>query len=719
MDNNKIKSRIEKLRQEIDRHRYAYHVLDAPEIADTVYDSLFEELLALEKEFPEFQSATSPTQRVGGKPLKSFRKIRHAQKQWSFDDVFDYNELIEWDAKVKRLIEKSAINQNLNDKNTRYDLEYCCELKIDGLKIILTYENGKFFLGATRGDGAVGEDVTHNLRTIQSIPLELNEKIDATVVGECWLSKKELERINKERQEKGEALFANARNAAAGTIRQLDPKIAAGRRLDSFMYDIDNLIVNSQKSKVKSVETQVEELELLKKLGFKVNAGYKLCKNIAEVQKFYEQWTNKKDKQDYEIDGIVVKINSRDLQEALGYTGKAPRWGIAYKFPAARVSTVVEDIKVQVGRTGALTPVAHLRPVKVAGSTVSRATLHNEDEIRRLDVRIGDTVVIHKAGDVIPEVVEVVKNLRSGKEKIFHMPAKCLICGSAVERQETGSKNKEASAATYCTNPKCFAVECEQIIHFVSRKGFDIVGFGEKIVQQLMNEGLVSNVADIFELKIGDLEPLERFAEKSAQNLVEAIEKSKKIALEKFLYALGIRYVGEESALLIAKAINKEFSIFNFQFSNKSQISNDQKNTIKDLSDIINVFPKITKENWLEIKGIGDKSAESLTEWFNNKENLELLKRMSKLGVDINIPKLQITNSKLQGQTFVLTGELSGFTRDEAKDMIRKRGGDISSSVSKKTDYVVAGENPGSKYDKAKELGVKIINESEFKKLLG
>ena len=693
MDSNTAKNRIEKLRKEIDRHRYAYHVLDAPEIADTIYDSLYEELLALEKEFPEFKSATSPTQRVGAEPLKSFQKVRHAKQQWSFDDVFDFKELKAWDEKVRRMIEKTDSSKNNYNK-----IEYCCELKIDGLKIILTYKNGKFISGATRGDGAIGEDVTHNLKTIQSIPLELHEKIDAIVVGECWLSKKELERINKERKEKGEAFFANARNAAAGTIRQLDSRVAASRRLDSFIYDIDKLA-----DEINLPNTQVEELEFLKKLGFKVNSQYKLCKGASEIQKFYEQWTEKKNKQDYEIDGIVIKINSRLLQEALGYTGKAPRWGIAYKFPAARVSTVVEDIKVQVGRTGALTPVAHLRPVKVAGSTVSRATLHNEDEIRRLDVRIGDTVVIHKAGDVIPEVVEVVRNLRTGKEKIFRMPTKCPICGSAVERQEIGNKNKETSAATYCTNLKCFAVEREQIIHFVSRKGFDIVGFGEKIVEQLMNEGIIANAADIFELEIGDLEPLERFAEKSAQNLIEAIEKSKKITLEKFLYALGIRFVGEETAVLITQ---------NLKLITLSS-------EIKTLDNIIDIFPTVTKEQWLGIKGIGDKSAESLTAWFNEKESSKLLKRMNLFGVKIIFPeKLRIASYELRDKTFVLTGELVGFTRDEAKDMIRKRGGNISSSVSKKTDYVVAGENPGSKYEKAKELGVKIINENEFKKLL-
>ena len=713
MEKAQAKNRIEKLRKEIDRHRHLYHVLDKPEIADTAYDSLFEELLALEKQFPEFFSATSPTQRVGAEPLKSFKKVKHAHKQWSFDDVFDYQELKDWEEKIKRLIAKI---QETNTKQISNSIEYCCELKIDGLKIILNYEKGKFLQGATRGDGTVGEDVTHNLKTIQSIPLELNEEVDAIVVGECWLSKKELARINSERQKKGEALFANTRNAAAGSIRQLDPKIAAARKLDSFIYDIDNL-----SSKIKNPETQVEELELLKKLGFKVNPEYKLCKSVSEVQKFYESWTDKKSKQDYEIDGIVIKINSRKIQEALGYTGKAPRWGVAYKFPAAQVSTVVTDIKVQVGRTGALTPVAHLRPVLVAGSKVSRATLHNEDEIKRLDVRIGDTVILHKAGDVIPEIVEVVKNMRSGKEKIFHMPTKCPICGSTVKRQNvktSNAKGQEESAATYCTNPKCFAVEREQLIHFVSRKGFDIVGFGEKIVEKLMEEGLISNAADIFELKIGDLEPLERFAEKSAQNLVEAVEKSKKISLEKFLYALGIRYVGEETAVLIAKAIKTEFLIYNFQFLNKSKFSNVK---IQNLKDIINIFPKINKEEWLTIKGIGEKSAESLAVWFSDKENIKLLERLSNLGVVLQFPNEanEARNYKLAGKTFVLTGELSGLTRDEAKDMIRKKGGDVSSSVSKKTDYVVAGENPGSKYNKARELGVKVIDKKAFLSLIG
>jgi DNA ligase (NAD+) len=710
MEKQQSEKRILALRSEIDRHRRAYHVNDAPEITDTAYDSLFEELLNLEKQFPEFYSSTSPTQRVGAEPLKAFKKLRHAHQQWSFDDIFDFAGLKAWEEKTLRAINKqqdSEIKQ----------LDYACEMKIDGLKIILTYENGKLISGATRGDGMVGEDVTANLKTIQSLPLELEGNLSMTVVGECWLSKKELARINVERVALGEAQFANTRNAAAGTIRQLDSRVAASRKLDCFIYDIDEMKAESRKPKVESVglktkmpETQTDELTLLGELGFKTNKDYKLCSSIEEIQKFYESWIEKKDKQDYEIDGIVIKINSAEIQKVLGYTGKSPRWGVAYKFPAQQVTTVVEDIQVQVGRTGALTPVAHLRPVLVAGSTVSRATLHNEDEISRLDVRIGDTVVIHKAGDVIPEVVSVMKNLRTGQEQQFKMPEDCPICGGAVERKvlkvKSGKSKDEnqstESAAHYCLNLKCFAVKSQQMMHFVSRKGFDIVGFGEKIVEQLLNEGVISDAADIFELKEGDLKPLERFAERSAEKLIESIEKSKKISLEKFLFSLGIRYIGEETALLIS--------------NNQSLVISHQLN---GLADIVKYFPDVTYEQWLAVKGIGEKAAAGLVEWFNDEDNLEMLVRMEKNGVEFTDDKSQLTDDRFHGLTFVLTGELNGFTRDEAKDMIRERGGSVSSSVSKKTDYVLAGENAGSKLEKANALGVKVIGEEDFKGLIG
>lgn len=717
MEYIKAKNRIDKLRVEIDRMRYEYHVLDNPEITDEIYDSLMQELRELEEKYPEYKSQDSPSQRIGGEPLDKFQKVKHQTKQWSFDDIFDFEGLKKWEEKIERMINKNPSPTLPLEKGGK--LNYCCEVKIDGLKIILTYENGIFTRGATRGDGVIGEDVTENLKTIQSIPLKLNEPVDLIAVGECWLSNKELERINNERKKKGEALFANSRNAAAGSIRQLDPKIAASRKLNSFIYDIDYINIEHGTWNMEQLETQTDELHLLEKLGFKVNKEYKLCKNIQEIQAFYNEWSKKKVKQNYGIDGVVIKINSRKIQEALGYTGKSPRWGVAYKFPAERVTTVIEDIKVQVGRTGALTPVAHLKPVKVAGSTVSRATLHNEDEINRLDIKIGDTVVIQKAGDVIPEVVEVIKNLRTGKEKKFKMPIKCPICGGEVKREIIGLKKGKESAAHHCLNKKCFAVEKEKIIHFVSKKGFNIDGFGEKLVERFIDEGLISNFADIFELTVGDLEPLERFAEKSAQNLTEAIEKSKKINLEKFLFALGIRYVGEETAILISKnilEINKVKSQKSTLPTGRQEVKIDKGSNLFPF--ILEFFSQVTLENWLTIKGIGEKSAESLEHWFNDKENIKLLEKMSNLGIEIKAYDFESLAGKFKGKTFVLTGELSGWTRDEAKDIIRKEGGDISSSVSRKTGYVLAGENPGNKYDKAIELGVKIIGEEEFRRLL-
>lgn len=687
MEKEQTRLRIEKLREEIDRHRHAYYVLDMSSISDEAYDSLFDELENLEEQYPEYASVTSPTQRVGATPLDKFSKVRHAVLQWSFGDVFDLEGLKKWEEKILKMIDKQ------NGKGT---IEYDCELKIDGLKIILTYEKGVFVAGATRGDGVVGEDVTQNLRTIRSIPLKLTRPIDLIVGGEAWLSIKELERINEERAQKGEQLFANTRNAAAGSIRQLDSRVIAKRRLSSFIYDIEQ-IDESERPK-----TQTEELELLKDLGFKVNPEYRVCKNLSEVQEFYEEWTKRRHETDYELDGIVVKVNSQHLQDILGYTGKAPRWGIAYKFPAQQVTTVVEDIVVQVGRTGALTPVAHLRPVRVAGSTVSRATLHNEDEIKRLDIRIGDTVVIQKAGDVIPEVVEVVTNLRTGAEREFSMPENCPICHAPVQRKTIGGKSEE-SAAHYCTNPNCFAAERERLIHFVSRKGFDIAGMGDKVVEQLISEGLISNFADIFELTKGDLEPLEWFAEKSAEKLAQSIQQSESVPFEKFLFALGIRHVGEETATLIAEHLD--------------EVCGGMQ--VETLTDVAHTFPNIPEDRWMSVRGIGEKAAHALHEWFSAEENHEVLTRMDALGVRLVFQEKKSSNDlKFQGKTFVLTGELSGFTRDEAKAMIKGYGGSVSSSVSSKTDYVLVGENPGSKHKKALELGVRVLSEEEFKELL-
>ncbi|MEP7162587.1 MAG: NAD-dependent DNA ligase LigA [Candidatus Moraniibacteriota bacterium] len=682
--------RIEKLRETLDRHRSLYHVEDAPEISDEAYDSLFRELEDLEREYPQFQSSTSPTSRVGGEPRKSFEKVRHTVRQWSFDDVFDEAGLIAWDERLKRFLEKSG----LGDKEP----SYVAELKIDGLKIILTYKKGIFVRGTTRGNGEVGEDVTQNLKTIQSLPLVLKKPVDIIVVGEAWLPKKELERINNERQERGEALFANPRNAAAGAIRQLDSRITASRKLDSFIYDIDSL------TELPLPQTQKAELNLLRELGFKVNPHAALMENISQVENYAEEWNAKRAELPYGLDGVVIKVDEVSLQEALGYTGKSPRFGVAYKFPAEEGTTTVEDITVQIGRTGALTPVAHLMPLPLAGTTVSRASLHNADEITRLDVRIGDTVIIRKAGDIIPEVVSVLKDLRSGKEKVFHMPTHCPKCGSLVERKVLSEKNGkiEYSAALYCVNPKCFAQEREAIIHAVSRKGFDIVGLGEKIVEQLMGEGLVARLSDIFELTSGDLAPLERFAEKSAEKLAQAIERAKKIPLHRLIFALGIRHVGEETAESLAL-----------------EIARHMKRKKMPPEMLFREAAGLSREDWEAMEDIGAKSAESLFDWFHDSEHEELFRHFEKVSIEILLPEVRKTEKlPFFGKTFVLTGEFERFTRDEAKRKIKELGGSVSSSVSQKTNFVVAGKDPGSKYDKARELQVVTLDEKGFIKLM-
>lgn len=662
-----VSKRAESLRKTIERHGYLYHTLDKPEISDEAYDSLVSELQKLEEKYPELKSENSQTERVGGEPLKEFVKVTHKIQQWSFDDVFDFDGLKKWDEKVKNFIKKTDL--------TGEKIEYCCELKIDGLKTVLTYENGRLIRGATRGDGIVGEDVTSNIKTIQSIPLNLKEKVNIIVVGEAWIGEKDLEEINKARTKNGEVLYANTRNLAAGSIRQLDPKIAASRKLRSFIYDIDEF-------NGKLPETQEKELELLKKLGFEVNTNFSVFDNLTGVEKFYQTWAKKRHDLDYGLDGIVIKINSNKIQKALGFTAKSPRWGVAYKFPAEQVTTVVEDIVLQIGRTGVLTPVAHLRPVVVAGSTVSRATLHNEDEIKRLDVRVGDTVVLQKAGDVIPDIVSVVKELRTYKEKVFIWPTHVPLCGGdgRIERIP-------GQAAWRCVNKNSFEQQKRKFYHFVSKKSFDITDFGPKIVDVLLEQNLISEYADIFTLKKGDLLQLPRFAEKSVDNLLTAINKAKKVTLARFIIGLSIPQVGEETAYLLTQ---------NFQ-------------TIKNLQ-------KATQEELEKIEGVGPIVAESIINFFALKEN--------KKTVDDLLKEITITKSdnlgageKLSGKTFVLTGTIS-LSRDEAKDKIRASGGTISESVSKETDYVVAGENAGSKLAKAEELGVKVISEKEFLGLL-
>lgn len=661
------KVRLAKLKETLERHRRLYHTLDTPEISDEAYDSLMKELEDIERTYPELITTDSPTQRVGGEPIKEFVKVRHATRQWSFDDVFDHAELKKWEERVRNFMEKGGVADE--------KLEYCCELKIDGLKTILTYVDGKLMQAATRGDGEVGEDVTHNVKTIGSIPLNISSS-SLTAVGEIWISVKDLERINKERAQNGEPLYANTRNLAAGSLRQLDPKVTASRKLDSFIYDIDQL------EGMKSPDMQSDELSLLKKLGFKVNPYFKVCKNIDEVQVFYEEWTKKRHDLPYQLDGIVIKINSRKIQEALGYTGKSPRWGVAYKFPAEQVTTVLEDIAFQVGRTGVITPVAILRPVLVAGSTVSRATLHNEDEIKRLDLRLGDTVILQKAGDVIPDIVSVVRELRPKNAKPFVWPTHIAACGGdgRIERIP-------GEAAWKCVSSDSFEQQKRQFYYFVSKKCFDIDGLGPKIIDVLLENNLIADFADIFRLKKGDLLALPRFAEKSVDNLLEAISKSKQITLPRFLTSLSIPQVGEETAYDVARHFGS-----------------------------IDKIEKASIDEFRAIYGVGEVVAQSFVDWFGDVENKKRVKDILKHVTLVSEP--QNSARPLEGVSFVFTGSMKNLDRDTAQSMVRARGGDVSSSVSKRTSYVVAGEEAGSKLDKARDLGVKILSEDEFLKLV-
>ncbi|MCK5081053.1 MAG: NAD-dependent DNA ligase LigA [Candidatus Moranbacteria bacterium] len=692
-------SRAEKLKKVIDEYRYRYHVLDDPTLTDTVYDSLMEELRGIERQYPELKTSDSPTQRIGGEPLKKFEKVKHRIRQWSLDDAFSFEELEDWETRNKKILEKKGIE---------IDFDYIVELKIDGLKIVLDYEKGILQQGATRGDGVIGEKVTENIKTIKSVPLKLNREIDLTVTGECWLPVKELKRINKERRGNNLPEFANSRNAGAGSMRQLDSKVAASRNLDSYIYSLEEIRSNVDKPK-----TQEEELEFLIDLGFKVNRGYHFFKSLEDIKNFCQEWESKKDNQPYGIDGLVVKINSKKYQEELGYTGKSPRFAIAWKFSPEQVTTQIEDVKIQIGRTGALTPVAVLKPVKVAGSVVSRATLHNEDEIIKKDIKIGDTVVIHKAGDVIPEVVEVIKKLRTGKEREFKMPSKCPMCGGEVIREKIADNKKNVSSAHFCVNQNCFAVEREKVIHFVSKKGMNIDGLGKRIVEQLMNEGLISSVADIYSLTLGDLEPLERFAQKSAENLIEAIDKSKQTIFEKLLFGLGIRHFGEEGGALLKKELENGQSALGKKYQTMGL-------KISRPGDLITFFSQISAEDLFEINGFGERIAQSVVRWFKKEENRSILKKLDDRGVEMKPlqSKASIERKKLDGKIFVLTGSMAELTREDAKALIKEEGGKISSSVSKNTDFVVAGEKPGSKYEKALELKIKILSEKDLINLL-
>ncbi|HAT68681.1 MAG: hypothetical protein A2481_00010 [Candidatus Yonathbacteria bacterium RIFOXYC2_FULL_47_9] len=663
----KAAERLGVLRTTIEKHRYLYHVLDQSEMSPEALDSLKRELVMIEEAYPDLVTPDSPSQRVAGSPLKGFKKVQHTVAQWSFNDAFTAEDMREFDARVKRFL-KDAYGKAVTPS-------YTCELKIDGLKVVLTYEQGVLVTAATRGDGTVGEDVTANVKMIESIPLALHEKASGVFEGEVWMAKSTLERLNKEETKAGREPFANPRNLAAGTIRQLDPAVVKARTLDVFIYDVSAL-------ERELPETQKDELKFLQDLGFKVNKHFAECKTIEDVIAYWQMWQKKASKEDYWIDGVVVKVNEKKYQDKLGYTGKAPRFGIAFKFPAEQVTTVVEDIVLQVGRTGVVTPVAHLRPVRVAGSVVSRATLHNEDEIARLNVRIGDTVILQKAGDVIPDIVAVVKEMRTGKEKKFAFPEYVEDCGGPIERIP-------GQAAYRCVNKNSFAQKKRKFYYFVSKKGFNMDGCGPKVIDALLDAELIGNFDDLFTLTIGDVLTLPRFAQKSAENLIESIDKARTVTLGKFLTALSVEHVGEETA--------------------------------HDIADAFGSIEKVRKasfEDFNNVYGVGEVVAQSLALWFADEHHSAVLERLlAEVRIE-NPKKVKTQNQKLASKTFVLTGTLAALDRDDAKEKIRALGGEIAESVSKKTFAVVAGENPGSKLDKARALGVQILNEAEFLKIL-
>ncbi len=665
-----VHKRIKKLRDLINHHRYLYHIEDKQEISEQALDSLKKELADLEDKYPELITPDSPTQRVVGGIAKGFKKVVHKVAQWSFNDAFDEGDMQEFDKRVRRMLVQSGIIT---------EPTYSIELKIDGLKVILEYKKGILIAAATRGDGKVGEDVIANVRTIESVPLTLRKPVDIIVEGEVYISKTQFDKINKKQKEIGEQIYANPRNLAAGTLRQLDSRIVAERKLDIFVYDI---------AKGGNAETQIEELEELSTLGFKVNRTYAHFDKMEDVLHYWKDWQKKKDKEDYLIDGIVIKINEIELQDVLGYTGKAPRFAIALKFPAEQVTTIVEDIVLQVGRTGVLTPVAHLRPVLVAGSVVSRATLHNEDEIKRLGIRVGDTVILQKSGDIIPDIIEVLTEMRTGKESEWQWPTTVSVCGNdgAIERID-------GQAAWRCVNKNSFDQLVRKISYFTSKKCFDIDGLGIKVVEQLVRAELVQSFDDIFTLNKGDLLDLDGFAHLSADNLLTAIDNAREVTLARLLTALSIPQVGEETAIDLAQHFQR----------------------LEDLQNTI-------IETLQTIDGIGEVVAEQIINYFADNENQKMLDRLQAHITILSGPTAKSQHrskaSMLFGKVVVVTGALNTMSREYVKSMIRDEGGKVASSVSKNTDLVLAGEGAGSKLSKAKELGIQVVNEQEFVKML-
>ena len=665
MNKSEAKKRIEELRKKTEYYAKKYYDDDKPEISDFEYDMLMVELRNLEKEYPEFITKDSLTQKVGGHIKAGFQKVTHEVPLQSLQDVFSFEEVEDFDERIQKQAKENGIKE----------VNYVVETKIDGLSAALEYKQGKFVRGATRGNGLIGEDVTQNLKTVKTIPMELTDKIDITVRGEVFISKQDFEKMNQEREENDEELFANARNAAAGSLRQLDSKITAKRPLDIYIFNV-------QKIEGKTFTSHFEELEYLNKLGFNVNPVRIPCKTIKEAKQAIEKIGEDREKLTFGIDGAVIKVDDLNFREILGSTIKVPRWAVAYKYPPEKKETIVKEITCQVGRTGVITPMAILEPVKVAGSTISKTTLHNEDFIKEKDLKIGDTVVIQKAGDVIPEIVEVVKNKRTGNEKEFEMPKVCPVCGAPTVREE-------GEAAVRCTGIECPAKLFRNLVHFVSREAMDISGLGENIIQQLLDKELIKNIADIYTLKFEDIASLKKNGKKFAQNLVDSIERSKQNDLSKLITALGIRHVGAKASKMLAKKYKTIDNLMNASFEELSMID--------DIGPIV---------------------ANSIREFFLEDQTIDLINKLKVAGVNTNSLEEESQDNRFEGKTFVLTGSLAEFTRNEAAEIIERLGGKTSGSVSKKTDYVLAGEEAGSKLTKAQSLGITVINEVEFKEMI-
>ena len=698
MNKEEAKTRIEKLKKEINKYRYAYHVLNQSLIPDEALDSLKKELFDLEKQYPELITPDSPTQRVEGKPLEKFEKAEHRVPMFSLNDAFSEKDVYDWDERIRKLLPATA------------RIDFYCEHKFDGLAVALEYRDGILAIGSTRGDGKIGEEITQNLKTIEAIPLRLPDyrEIKADLLkrglnqiarffeknipqhievrGEVLLKKEDFQKINEQRKKQGLPFYANPRNVAAGSVRQLDPKIAASRNLDFYAYELVTDLGQI---------SHEQEHSLLKILGFKTHSENQKVETLEEIFAIHRQIQEQRDALPYEIDGLVIIVNNNKYFDNLGVVGKAPRGAIAYKFSPSEATTQVENIIIQVGRTGILTPVAILKPVQIRGVTISRATLHNKEEIKRLDLKIGDTAIVNRAGDVIPQIVKVLPDLRTGNEKRFKMPKKCPICGTLVKEDSRG-------IIVRCPNKNCPARSQENLYHFIGKGALDIKGVGPKLINRLLDEGLIQDAADLFDLEEGDISPLERYGEKSSRNIISAIQSKKKILFNRFLYALGIIHIGEETALILAKYFQQKIGL-------------NQDISIRNL---IKASSRLNQEDFEQIPMIGPIIGQSISDWFRDKKNISFLEKLGKKGIKLLSVKITKAEGKFENLNFVITGVLNSMSREEAKAKIISQGGRVQEAVSSTTDYVIAGKNPGSKYEKAKKLELKIIKEDEFLKMI-